>query len=758
MESVGIQGSRLFLFRGNVQPKRKQIGALEMSILFDEKKKVFHLKTPHTSYVMAVADNKYLAHVYWGRKIRTPKLENALLYRAIGFSAMAAPDNTYSLDYVKQEYPTGCNTDYRTPAISVVYADGTRVCDLQYEAYRIVAGKPKLPGLPAVYVEQEEEADTLEITLTDALKQLKVILSYTVYNTMDVITRHATVVNQGTEPVALEKVMSASVDFEGQNYDFLQLSGAWGRERHIERTPLHTGMQKIESNRGASSHMQNPFLVMCDRNAAETNGNVYAMNFVYSGNFEAGIEVDQIFRPRMFMGLNSYDFAWQLGVGEAFTAPEVVMVYSDEGFGKMSRIYHRLYRTRLVRGRYRDEPRPILCNNWEATYFDFTEEKILEIAEEAKALGIELFVLDDGWFGKRDSDTCSLGDWTENRKKLPSGIAGLAEKINAMGLLFGLWFEPEMVSPDSDLYRAHPDWCIHVPGRQRTECRQQLILDLSRDEVCDYIIEAVSGVLDNAAISYVKWDMNRHMTMLGSAGLPAERQKEMAHRYMLGLYRVMETVVSSHPDILFESCSGGGGRFDPGMLYYMPQTWTSDDTDAVERLYIQYGTSMAYPISAMGSHVSAVPNHQAHRVTPLKTRGDVAMSGNFGYELDLTAFTEKEKAIVKQQIAQYKELRTFIQSGDMYRLQNPFTGNTAAWMFISEDGMDIFAAYFRIQAVVNGPMEWMKFTALDPEAQYEDLDTSEIWNGDELMEIGISMELHGDAQSRTWRFKKRQTQ
>ena len=730
--------------------------SLFMSIVFEKRNQVFHLSTPNTSYIMSLMDHRYLTHLYWGRRIQTPKLKHILQNRYIGFSAVVASEKRpFSLDYIKQEYPTGCNTDYRTPAISVVYADGSRVCDLQYAGHRIFSGKEKLEGLPAVYVEEAKEADTLEITLRDPVKDLAVLVSFTVFNTIDVITRSVKVVNEGTDPVILEKVLSASVDFEAQAYDMIQLSGAWGRERHIERTPLRTGMQEIGSNRGASSHMQNPFLVMCDRNAGEDYGNVYAMNFVYSGNFTAGVEVDQLFRPRMFMGLNDYDFAWRLEAGASFTAPEVVMVYSDAGFGKMSRIYHRLYRTRLVRGKYRDEPRPILCNNWEGTYFDFTEEKILEIAAKAKELGIELFVLDDGWFGKRDNDRCSLGDWVENPRKLPDGIAGLAEKINAMGLQFGLWFEPEMVSPDSDLYRAHPDWCIHVPGRERTECRSQLTLDLSRDEVCDYVIGAVSNVLDHASIRYVKWDMNRHMTNLGSAGLPPERQKEMAHRYMLGLYRVMETITSTHPDILFESCSGGGGRFDPGMLYYMPQTWTSDDTDAVERLYIQYGTSMAYPISAMGSHVSAVPNHQARRVTPLKTRGDVAMSGNFGYELDLTKFNQRESRLVKAQIAEYKELRTFIQSGDMYRLRNPFEGNTAAWMFLSEDKKDIFCAYFKIRAEVNGPLDWIRFTALEPNARYEDLETGEVWNGDELMEIGIAVDLQGDAQSRTWRLRKK---
>jgi len=705
--------------------------------------------------MMRIVKNKYLSHLYWGEKIKEPDVENSMPLRNICFSAIPdLDDKSYSLDFIGLEYPTGCSTDYRVPAIEVVYEDGSRVCNLIYDSYQIISGKPVLEGLPATYVEDDSEADTLYIILRDHLKGLKVILSYTAFYELDVITRSVQIINEGNENIILEKVLSASVDFDAEAYDFIHLPGAWGRERHIEKTPLRTGMQKIESRRGASSHQQNPFIAMASIGANEEYGQVYSMNFVYSGNFEAGIEVDQLYKPRAFMGINGYDFGWILEPNETFTAPEVVMVYSNQGFGKMSRLYHKLYRTRLVRGKYRDEARPILVNNWEATYFNFTEEKIVGLAKEAKDLGIELFVLDDGWFGKRNSDNSSLGDWYVNKEKLPNGIKQLAQKVNKCGIKFGLWFEPEMVSVDSDLYRNHPDWCIHVPGRARTECRNQLTLDLSRLEVCDYIIKAVSDVLEDAPISYVKWDMNRHMTELGSVGLPANRQKEMPHRYMLGLYRVMEEIISKHPNVLFESCSGGGGRFDPGMLYYMPQTWTSDDTDAVERLYIQYGTSLVYPISSMGSHVSAVPNHQVGRVTSLKMRGDVAMSGNFGYELDLMKFTEDEKEEVNKQVEQYKDLRTFIQSGDMYRLQSPFEGNAASWMFISENGNDIFAGYFRIHAVVNGPIARMKFTALDPNAKYQDIVTSQIWNGDELMHIGLIVDMHGDFQSRTWRLKR----
>lgn len=727
-----------------------------MSIHVNEENLVFHLRTPKTSYIMAVAKGKYLCHVYWGDRLnKEPDLNNGLILRNICFSANTEnEDKSYSLDYACQEYPTGCNTDFRIPAISMEFNDGSRVLELKYDGYELIKGKQELTGLPATYVEEESEADTINIILRDTVKSIKVILQYTAYNSLDVITRNVKVVNESGEPVRIDRIMSMNVDFEDSGYDMIELSGAWGRERHIERTPLRSGIQAIESRRGASSHQLNPFFALADKNADESTGRVYGFNFVYSGNFTAGAEVDQLFKTRVFMGINDYDFSWLLEAGEEFQAPETVMVYSGAGLGEMSRTYHKLYRTRLVRGKYRDEVRPILANNWEATYFDFNEEKIVGLAKEAAALGIELLVLDDGWFGRRNGDNCSLGDWHVNKEKLPSGIKVLAEKVNAEGVKFGLWFEPEMVSPDSDLYREHPDWCIHVNGRTRTECRSQLTLDLSRKEVCDYIINAVSGVLDEADIAYVKWDMNRHMTNLGSDGLPPERQKEMPHRYMLGLYRVMEAIVSSHPDVLFESCSGGGGRFDAGILYYMPQTWTSDDTDAIERLYIQYGTSLVYPVSAMGAHVSAVPNHQSGRVTDLKIRGDVAMSGNFGYELDLMKFSEEEKDIVRKQVETYKELRSFVPSADMYRLKSPFEGNDTAWQFISEDKNNVFAAYFRINSKVNPGITRLRLTALEPDALYELEGEDKAYGGDELMNIGIIIDMWGDFQSRTFRLKR----
>lgn len=726
-----------------------------MAITVLEEQMAFHLQTEKTSYIMAVKNGKYLAHVYWGKRIQTPDLSRALLMGWTCFDVMEPVekdgDEPCSLDYLRQEYPTAGDGDYRVPALDVIYGDGSRNCPLVYRGYRLNPGKPVLEGLPAVYA-QAQEAQTLEICLEDWKKGLRVFLLYTVIEGTGGITRSVRLENKGTETIRLRRIMSASLDFEQSGMDMVRLPGAWGRERHIERSPLHHGEQRIGSGRGASSHQMNPFLALAEPRADEDHGNVYSMNLVYSGNYTAGAEVDQLGQTRFYMGMGDDSFEWLLEPGGQFVAPEVVMVHSGQGFGEMSRIYHRLYRTHLVRGTYRDQARPVLVNNWEATYFDFDEEKIVSLAREAAGLGIDLLVLDDGWFGRRNDDTSSLGDWYANTEKLPGGIRGVAEKVVGCGVKFGLWMEPEMVSPDSELYRKHPDWCLHVEGRRRSECRNQLTLDLSREDVCDWLIDTIHKILADAPVSYVKWDMNRHMSSVGSAMLPPERQREVPHRYMLGLYRVLEAVTTSHPDVLFESCSGGGGRFDPGMLYYMPQVWTSDDTDPVERLFIQYGTSLAYPVSAMGAHVSAAPNHQTGRVTPLKMRGDVAMSGNFGYELDLTAFTGEERAQVREQIRSYKAVQSLVLQGDMYRLLSPFEGNEAAWMFVSGNQEEFFFAWFRIQAKPNPSITRVRLRGIRPELTYRCRETGECYHGDELMEIGLRMEAHGDYQSVTCHF------
>ena len=724
-----------------------------MSIIYNNEDKTFHLQAGNTSYVIQVLKEGYLAHLYWGRKLRNINSEELLILRErCSFSPNCNPENkVLSLDTLPQEYPAYGNTDFRTPAYEVQLQNGSTITEFKYETHKIFKGKPGLEGLPSTYTEGDEEAETLEIVMLDALIGLRAILSYTVFKDCNVITRNVRFVNNGNTKLKLLRALSMSVDFNSDNYDFMHLYGSWTRERHIERRALLKGNQSIESRRGSSSHNHNPFIALMSKDSSEEYGEAYGFSLVYSGNFLAQAEVDQYNTTRVSMGINPFDFTWILEPSEVFQTPEVVMVYSCEGLGDMSRTYHKLYRTRLCRGEFRDKTRPVLVNNWEATYFNFNAEKIEAIAKVGKELGIELFVLDDGWFGKRNSDNCSLGDWIADKEKLPKGLDALAKSVNDIGLQFGLWFEPEMVSPDSDLYRAHPDWCIHVPDRRRSEGRNQLILDLTREEVQEYIVEAISKILRTVPVSYVKWDMNRNMTEIGSPSLSAERQRETAHRYILGLYSILDKITTDFPKVLFESCSGGGGRFDPGMLYYMPQTWTSDDTDAIERLKIQYGTSIVYPISTMGAHVSAVPNHQVHRNTSLKMRGDVAMSGNFGYELDLTKFTEEEKEAVKGQVGEYKELRKLIQFGNMYRLLSPFEGNEAAWMVVSEDKKEAFVAYFRVMALPNGPITRLKLNGLDPQKDYSISDKIGSYGGDELMYAGLTIpDLKGDYQSVTW--------
>lgn len=728
-----------------------------MNIQFNEESLSFLLETEKSTYIMQIQKGKYLSHLYWGGRIDNPSVRSMVKASGrVSFSATKDGDDWFSLDTFPSEYPAYGNTDLRMPAYQVQLENGSRITDLVYESYEIREGKPALKGLPCVYTEGKEEAKTLLITLKDALIGLKAVLSYTVMEGYDAVIRSVRFVNEGKEPLKLLRALSMSLDFDHYDFDLITLSGSWGRERHEVRRGLVNGTQSIESRRGASGHSENPFMALITKDGGESRGEAYGFSLVYSGNFLGSVEVDQYGTARAALGINPFDFTWLLEAGEEFQTPEAVMVYSGEGIGEMSRTYHRLYRNRLARGKYRNAERPVLINNWEATYFDFTEEKLRALARDAASLGIELLVLDDGWFGKRNSDNCSLGDWYVNEEKLPGGLASLSQAIKGEGLKFGLWFEPEMVSPDSDLYRAHPDWCLHVPDRFRNMGRKQLILDYSREEVQEAVIAMLSGILSNAEISYVKWDMNRNMSEIGSAVLPANRQMETAHRYILGVYRVMEEITKSFPDILFESCSGGGGRFDPGILYYMPQNWTSDDTDAVERLKIQYGTSLVYPVSAMTAHVSAVPNHQTGRETPLPFRGDVAMAGNFGYELDVTQMSEEEKAAVREQVAVYKKLRRLIQYGDFYRLLSPFKGNHTAWMFVSKDKKEAVVFFYRVLNTPNDALYRFRLEGLCREYDYEIEGTEEVIKGSQLMNYGLNVpsELcRGDFKSRMFVLK-----
>ncbi|PLS03756.1 alpha-galactosidase [Neobacillus cucumis] len=715
-----------------------------MPIYYNENSKEFHLQSEKVSYIFTILKNNQLGHLYFGKKLRHRK-SFAHLYTSEAKANVACVfegDLSFSLDTSKQEYPGYGTTDFREPAFQILQENGSRVTNFIYKDHKIYSGKPKLEGLPATYVEKDHEASTLEISLYDDVIDAELILSYSIFEQFSAITRSVKFVNHGKENLNLTRAMSASVDFFDSDFEMVQLSGAWARERHVKTRKLESGIQSISSARGTSSSQQNPFLALKRPDTNEHQGEVFGFSLVYSGNFLAQVEVDYYDVSRITMGINPFDFNWLLQSGESFQTPEVVMVYSDTGLNGMSQTFHGLYRSRLARGKWRDQERPVLINNWEGTYFDFNELKILEMASASKELGVELFVLDDGWFGQRDDDTTSLGDWFVDTRKLPNGITGLAEKINGLGLQFGLWFEPEMVSKISELYSNHPDWIIHVPNRRQSHGRNQYVLDFSRKDVVDYIYEMMAKVLDEAPISYVKWDMNRYMTEIGSAQLPADRQREVAHRYILGVYDLYERLTSKFPDVLFESCASGGCRFDPGLLYYAPQGWTSDDTDAVERLKIQYGTTFVYPLSSMGAHVSAVPNHQVGRMTSLDTRANAAYFGAFGYELDVTKMSEEEKSAVREQINFYKENRNLLQTGTFYRLLSPFEkdGNVTSWMVVSEDQKEALAGRYQVLGKPNAGYERLVLKGLRDDMEYKIEGIQGSFYGDELMNAGIQLD------------------
>ena len=726
-----------------------------MPILFDEGNRLFSIHTAGTSYCMQVSASGYLCHVYWGARIRELHPSDAVEKKMRALSPNTDPDDLdFSLDTAPLEYPAFGNSDFRTPAFEAQFADGSTVCCPKVKSHRIFHGKPPLAGLPATYCESENEAETLEITLEDASGGLEITLCYTAFPGYDAITRSARLKNTGKRGIRILRALSMSADMRCGGFELLQLSGAWARERQIVRRPLAPGMQTVESRRGASSAQQNPFFALLSPHAGEENGEVYGVSLVYSGSFLAGVEVDQFSMARAFIGINPFDFSWLLQPGESFQCPEAVLVYSGAGLGRMSRTFHRFYRERLCRGAYRDKERPVLLNNWEATYFSFDAQTIETLIAAAGELGAELFVLDDGWFGERNDEGSSLGDWYVNRRKLPEGLNTLAAKARSVGTTFGLWVEPEMVSRDSDLYRAHPDWCLHVEGRGRTESRRQLVLDLSRSEVRGEIERMLTELLQSADIRYVKWDMNRNITEAGSAAFAPERQREVSHRYMLGLYELLDRLTRKFPQVLFEGCAGGGGRFDPGMLYYMPQIWTSDNTDAAERLKIQYGTSIVYPSCAMTAHISEVPNQQTNRCVPLETRAYAAMMANFGLELDPRRLSGEEREKVKEFIAKYKSIRRLVQFGDLFRLKSPFEGNDAAFLYAAPDGLEAVAAYFRLLTAANAPEVFLRFAGLNPDARYEETEGGGVYGGDELLYSGLPTGLRvGDFQCRFWHFR-----
>lgn len=709
-----------------------------MNIFVNEKTGTFHLQNDSISYIMTVLPNGHMGQLYFGQKIHHQEDFSYLLEGC--FRSQAAypfeDERGISLEHVKQEYPVYGSGDFRQCALEVLQENGSRLTDFVYRGYEIQEGKPVLEGLPATYTESPQEARTLLLTLEDREAGLTLTLYYTIFEKEGILTRSARITCCGETPAYLERAMSLCLDLPDADYEMITLNGSWARERNPETHHLQQGIQGVESLRGHSSHQHNPFFILKRPNTDERSGEAMGFSLVYSGNFLARVQVDTYDTTRILMGIHQDWFQWKLSTGESFQTPETVIVYSREGLGGMSRTFHKLYQKRLCRGVWRDRTRPILLNNWEATYFDFNEEKLLAIAEKAKTCGVELFVLDDGWFGSRRDDHAGLGDWYPAKELLPEGITGLARKIEDMGLKFGLWIEPEMVNPDSDLYRQHPDWALSIPDRRSSLSRHQLVLDFSRPEVVDHIHGMISKILREASISYVKWDMNRSITECYSAALPADRQGEVFHRYILGVYNLYERLIGEFPQILFESCAGGGGRFDPGMLYYAPQAWTSDDTDAMERLKIQYGTSLAYPISSMGSHVSAVPNHQLNRNTSLKTRAEVAYFGTYGYELDLNGLTEEEQEEVKEYTRFMKEHRELLQFGTFYRLLSPFEGNETAWMVVSEDKREAILGYYRVLNTVNTSFTRVRLQGLDPDLLYH-VSGKEDHYGDELMNLGL---------------------
>ena len=712
-----------------------------MSIFYDENQKSFYLGAGKASYVLHVDEDGRLLNQHWGARVPDGAIQPDLSH----YPTLASFDpRTNALPW---ELPTRGSGWYGEPAVAATNAKGDDMVQLTYVSHAIYMGKNRLPGLPATFARREGDAETLEIELMDRLTGLRVTAVYGVFERTGAITRSLRLKNESGEDMQINGVLSASAPVHGSGYDVIHLKGAWARERHVMRQTQGEGEYRIFSQRGASGHEANPFLALCEKSATEFSGEVWAVSLVYSGSFEALSYVNNTENSRLSIGLNPDVFTWKLEPGETFVSPEAAMVYSPDGLNGMSHAFHRLYSENLMRSKWFERDRPILINNWEATYFNFNEEKILQIARRAKELGVEMLVLDDGWFGKRNTDNCSLGDWVVNPEKLPGGLNGLSDRLHDLGLKFGLWFEPEMISPDSDLYRAHPDWCLHLDGRARVEMRNQLILDLSRKEVQDYIIESVSAVLESARIEYVKWDMNSNMTEPFSGAQTPERQKETQHRYMLGLYRVLEEITARFPEILFESCSGGGGRFDPGMLYYMPQTWTSDDSDAAERMFIQYGTSFVYPPCAMGAHVSAVPNHQTGRTTAMQTRGDVALGGNFGFELDLSQLSDADAETVRRLIEREKQVRTLVRTGEFTRLLSPFDHPYAAWQFRARDNSEALICAYRLMTRPATPHLLLRASGLDESAVYMD-DDGNTCSGAALTRYGLWLHLPGDFTSK----------
>ena len=720
-----------------------------MAILYYDDKKLFQLNTEKTTYVIGLSPEGYVGHVYYGPLLHgEPDLYPLRMDEPPFTPSVNKREKSSFLDRFPMEYPTGGIGDYRESCLNVRNAQGRMGCEIHFDSYEIFKGKRKMEGLPASFG-TEEEVETLEITCKDPILGLVVVLSYSVFEKENVITRSVCVKNEGSETLKVEKIYSACLDMDNEDFEMISLHGSWARERHIQQGALRYGKQLVSSGKGESSHQEHPFVALVSANAGQEQGRVYGFHFVYSGNFLAQVEKNQFDSLRVVMGIHPQDFKWELKQGETFTAPEVVLTYSDAGLGGMTRTLHDLYRKHLIRSPYKDRERPVLINNWEATYFDFDTEKLLAIAREAKKSGIEMLVMDDGWFGHRNDDNTSLGDWQVNEQKITGGLKRLVDQVNEIGLEFGIWFEPEMISPDSDLYRTHPDWAIALPGRTPCRSRNQYVLDLSRKEVRDYAYECVASILRSANIAYVKWDMNRQLTDLGSSALPVEKQGELLHRYVLGVYELQERLITGFPELLLENCSGGGARFDPGMLYYSPQIWCSDDMDAIERLKIQEGTALLYPLSAIGAHVSDCPNHTVGRATPFETRGNVALAGTFGYELDVTKIPEEDRARIPGQVALYHKYHALIRSGDYYRIAS-YSQNDSfdCYEVVAKDQSEALITFVQVLGRPNVHSRRIRIPGLDEKKKYRVETTGEVYCGDTLVHAGLNVPaMWGDFQS-----------
>ncbi len=719
-----------------------------MGISYLPEKQLFKLDTPHTSYILGVEDG-YLLHYYYGRRLHSTDVS----YLSRTWEGPYVPsrnkrDKTSFLDCAPFEYPTGGIGDFREHCLEICTMAGNNGVELHYAGHVIEAGKRPLQGLPATFG-TDTDCTSLCVILEDSHLQLQVELQYTVFEKLDAITRSAKIVNQGA-PLYLTKTLSLCLDEDDRDFSQLTLHGTWARERHIQYRKIGHGYTSVSSERGESSHQDHPFLALTTPDISQTCGEVYGVHFVYSGNFTGSSSRDQFGKVRTVMGISPYNFRWKLETGDSFQTPEAVLVYSSQGLGDMSRTYHDLYRGHLIRSPWKNKKRPILINNWEATYFEFNTEKLLSIARRAAETGIEMLVMDDGWFGNRFDDNRALGDWFVNEEKLPGGLAYLVSEVNRLGLKFGIWMEPEMVSPDSQLYRAHPDWAIQIPGREASLCRNQYVLDITRPEVLEYVWSRIEAILSSANIEYLKWDMNRQLTDVGSFALPSDRQGELYHRYVLAVYELQERLVQRFPDLLLENCSGGGARFDPGMLYYGPQIWTSDDTDAIERLAIQEGTALIYPLSSMGAHVSDCPNHTVGRITPFETRGHVALAGTFGYELDITKISPQEQAMIPEQTKMYHKYNDLVREGDYYRIAS-YAENREydCWQVCAKDGSEALVTFVQVLGRPNCKSRRLKLQGLEENASYRVEETGLIYGGDVLMYAGLPVENPwGDFQSR----------